>query len=399
MKKVNVVIVGGGIVRLSTAYNLLQRHQTKKVIVLEKEAEVAFHQTGRNSGVLHSGIYYEPGSLKARNCQEGKIAMQAFCDEQDIPYKICGKVIVATNKEEMPRLNSIYQRGQANGVACTMIGPEQLKELEPWVAGIQAIHVPEAGIVDYKEVCQRLVKCIISKGGEVVTKCQVKAIETQGQIVRVTCQSSVLESDYLINCAGLHSDRVARLSGSKPEAKIVPFRGEYYELKSRVHHLCRGLIYPVPDPEFPFLGVHFTRMVSGGVECGPNAVLALAREGYRKTDINFRDFFESITYPGFLRLARKYWRVGLEEMWRSLSKEAFVRALQKLVPEITSSDLEAAPSGIRAQALNPLGSLVYDFDIKESHRILNVCNAPSPAATAALNVGRLIVDKLNNQLE
>ena len=399
MKKVDVIIIGGGIIGLSTAYNLLHRHQTKNVVVLEKEAKVAFHQTGRNSGVLHSGIYYEPGSLKARNCQAGKIAMQEFCDEQDIPYKICGKVIVATNKAEIPRLTLIHQRGQANGVTCAMIGPERLKELEPWVAGIQAIHVPEAGIVDYTKVCQKLVKCIVEKGGQVITKCQVTAIEPRDQIVRVSSQSGLFESDFLVNCAGLHSDRVARLSGVKPEAKIVPFRGEYYALKCHVHHLCRGLIYPVPDPNFPFLGVHFTRMVSGGVECGPNAVLALAREGYRKTDINLRDFFESITYPGFLRLARKYWRVGLEEMWRSLSKDAFVQALQKLVPEITASDLEAAPSGIRAQALSPLGNLVYDFDIQESHRVLNVCNAPSPAATAALNVGRLIVDKLNDRLK
>ena len=278
---------------------------------------------------------------------------------------------------------------------CTLVGPERLRELEPAVRGIQAIHVPEAGIIDYTQVCEGLVRCLQESGGEVITNSRVKAIASNASKVRLqTSQGGIFEAGHVVNCTGLQSDRMARLSGARPEARIVPFRGEYYELKPEAHHLCRGLIYPVPDPSFPFLGVHFTRMIAGGVECGPNAVLAFAREGYRMTDVNLRDLFESVTYPGFLRLARKYWRVGLEEMWRSISKRAFVRALQRLVPEITARDLNPAPAGIRAQALNRQGSLVYDFEIREAARVLNVCNAPSPAATACLNIARLIVDRL-----
>ncbi len=385
---------------LATAYNLTQRFPGKKVLILEKEAEVARHQTGRNSGVLHSGVYYQPGSLKAQNCLEGKRLMQEFCDRQGIPYALCGKVIVAVDESERSRLKAIYQRGRANGVRCTMVRPERLKELEPAVRGIEAIHVPEAGIVDYKQVSQGLVRCVVDAGGQVVTNSRVNALRPNGAGVTVESQGGgTFQADYVVNCAGLHSDRVSRLSGTRPEAKIVPFRGEYYELKPGAHRLCQGLIYPVPDPSFPFLGVHFTRMIGGGVECGPNAVLALSREGYRKTDVNFRDLFESVTYPGFLRLTRKYWRVGLEEMWRSLSKKAFVKALRRLVPDIAASDLEPAPSGIRAQALSRAGSLVYDFEIQETPRVLNVCNAPSPAATASLNVGRLIVDRLAKRFD
>ncbi len=400
MEKAEVIIIGGGIVGLATAYDWTQRFPGKKVLVLEKEAEVAWHQTGRNSGVLHSGIYYQPGSLKARNCLQGKRIMQEFCDRQGIPYALCGKVIVAVDESERPRLRAIYQRGQANGVRCTRVGPERLKELEPAVRGIEAIHVPEAGIVDYKQVSQGLVRCLVDRGGEVITSSRVKAIEPNASGVRVeNHRGEVFEAKYVVNCAGLQSDRVTRLSGVRPEAKIVPFRGEYYELKPTAHHLCRGLIYPVPDPSFPFLGVHFTRMIGGGVECGPNAVLAFSREGYRMTDVNLRDVFESLTYAGFLRLSRKYWRVGLGELWRSLSKKAFVRALQRLVPDVSSSDLEPAPAGIRAQALSREGNLVYDFDIRETARVVNVCNAPSPAATAALNIGRLVVDRLARRFD
>ena len=394
IEKAEVIIVGGGIVGLATAYDLVQRYPGKRVLVLEKEAQVAEHQTGRNSGVLHSGIYYQPGSLKARNCREGKRAMQDFCDQEGVPYSLCGKVIVAVDESEKSRLRDIYRRGQANGVRCMIIGPERLKELEPKVPGVEAIHVPEAGIVDYKQVCKALVKCVIERGGQVITKSRVTAIQEINGGIRVNSQGVIFETDYVVNCAGLYSDRVTRLSGTKPEEKIIPFRGEFYELKSKAHHLCKGLIYPVPDPSLPFLGVHFTRMIGGGVECGPNAVLALAREGYRKRDINLLDLLESITYLGFLRLTRKYWRVGLEEIWRSFSKAAFLRALQRLIPEIELTDIESAPAGIRAQALSRAGNLVYDFKIQETPRILNVCNAPSPAATASLNVGRLIVDKL-----
>ena len=400
MERAEVIIVGGGIVGLATAYDLTRRFPGKRVLVLEKESAVARHQTGRNSGVLHSGVYYQPGSLKARNCLEGKRILQEFCDRQGIPYALCGKVIVAVEEAELPRLKAIYQRGQANGVRCTLVGPERLKELEPAVRGIRAIHVPEAGIIDYTQVCEGLVRCLQESGGEVITNSRVKAIASNASKVRLkTSQGGIFEAGHVVNCTGLQSDRVARLSGARPEARIVPFRGEYYELKPEAHHLCRGLIYPVPDPSFPFLGVHFTRMIAGGVECGPNAVLAFAREGYRMTDVNLRDLFESLTYPGFLRLARKYWRVGLEEMWRSISKRAFVRALQRLVPEITARDLNPAPAGIRAQAVNRQGSLVYDFEIREAARVLNVCNAPSPAATACLNIGRLIVDRLAARFE
>jgi (S)-2-hydroxyglutarate dehydrogenase len=392
--RADVAIIGGGIIGLASAWQLTRRHPGKTVLILEKEADLAHHQTGHNSGVLHSGIYYKPGSLKAINCREGKLAMQAFCKEEGLPYDVCGKVIVAVDESELLALERIYERGQANGVQCEIIDQPRLKELEPHAAGIKAIHVPEAGIVDYKQVCQRLAEKIQSAGGEIVTLCKVRGMPRHnGRVVLETTQGD-FEADYVINCAGLHSDRVTRLSGQPVEAKIVPFRGEYYELLPEAEHLCRNLIYPVPDPKFPFLGVHFTRMIHGGIECGPNAVLAFAREGYKKTDINLRDLFESLTYPGFLRMAMKHWRMGLGEQWRSISKGAFVKALQRLMPEIKKEHLRPAPAGVRAQALNREGSLVDDFVIAESERVLNVCNAPSPAATASLNIGRLIVEKL-----
>jgi L-2-hydroxyglutarate oxidase len=392
--RADVAIVGGGIVGLATAYRLSQSHPGKRVLILEKEADVAHHQTGHNSGVLHSGIYYKPGSLKAINCREGKLAMQAFCEEEGLPYDVCGKVIVALDESELAALERIYERGQANGVKCEIIDQPRLRELEPHAAGIKAIHVPEAGIVDYKQVCERLAEIIRQAGGEIVHHCKVQGMpQNEGRVVLETTNGDY-EADYVVTCAGLHSDRVAKLSGQAVEAKIVPFRGEYYELLPEAEHLCRNLIYPVPDPKFPFLGVHFTRMIHGGIECGPNAVLALAREGYRKTDINLKDLFESLTYPGFLRMAMKHWKMGLGEQWRSFSKGAFVKALQRLMPEIKKEHLRPAPAGVRAQALNREGSLVDDFVIVESDRVLNVLNAPSPAATASLNIGRLIVEKL-----
>jgi L-2-hydroxyglutarate oxidase len=394
MEEAAVGIIGGGILGLATAYQLTQRTPARRVVVLEKEAGLAHHQTGHNSGVLHSGIYYKPGSLKAINCREGKKAMEAFCATEGIDYEICGKVIVATNEKELPALQTIYERGQANGVTCALIDREHLRELEPAAAGIKAIHVPESGIVNYKQVCQRLAERIQERDGRIVTQAQVTGIRQQsGQVVLQT-RAGDFAVDYVVNCAGLHSDRMAALSGVRPGVKIVPFRGEYYEVKPQAQYLCRNLIYPVPDPSFPFLGVHFTRMIEGGVECGPNAVLAFAREGYTKADINLRDLAETLTYPGFLRLASKYWQTGMGEMWRSISKAAFVRALQHLIPEIREADLEAAPAGVRAQAIAPDGSMVDDFMIQETERMVHVCNAPSPAATASLNIGRLIVDKL-----
>ncbi|TAH34661.1 MAG: L-2-hydroxyglutarate oxidase [Planctomycetota bacterium] len=387
MPRHDVVIIGGGIVGLATAYQLLQRRPGTAVEVLEKESAVGRHQSGHNSGVLHSGIYYQPGSEKARNCREGKRAMEEFCGREGIPFEICGKLIVAVDAGQLPALERILQRGLANGVRCQLIERERLAELEPHAAGVRAIHVPEAGIVDYKSVCSRLRQRIEEAGGSVCTGARVTRLWSRPESVVVESDAGPREAVLAVNCAGLHSDRVARRGGRDPGARIVPFRGEYYELKPQARGLCRNLIYPVPDPSFPFLGVHFTRTIGGGVECGPNAVLAFAREGYRKRDVNLRDLFETLTYPGFLRLAARHWRTGAGEMWRSFSKSAFVRALQRLVPEIRAGHLEPAPAGVRAQALRPDGSLVDDFLILESERVLHVCNAPSPAATASLQIG------------
>jgi (S)-2-hydroxyglutarate dehydrogenase len=394
----DVAIVGGGIVGLATAYQLLDRFPGTQVVVLEKEREVAQHQTGHNSGVLHTGIYYKPGSLRAVNCRLGKLAMQQFCDREGIPYDLCGKVIVATNQSELPQLQRIYERGQANSVQCTLIDAARLKELEPHVRGVQAIHVPEAGIIDYRQVCDRLALRVQERGGTVLTQARVTSLFRRNGRMIVESTAGEVEARYVVTCAGLHSDRLTRLSGQTPVAQVVPFRGEYYELKPSVHHFCRGLIYPVPDPNFPFLGVHFTRMIHGGVECGPNAVLAFAREGYYRLSFNLFDFLESITYSGFIRLAWKHWRAGMAEMWRSFSKAAFVAALQKLIPEIQSEHLVPSPAGVRAQALLPNGELVDDFLILDNDLVVNVCNAPSPAATASLNIGRLVVDRLAQRL-
>jgi L-2-hydroxyglutarate oxidase len=394
MKRADVAIVGGGIVGLATAYQFTRRFPNRRAVVLEKEAGLAEHQTGHNSGVLHSGIYYKPGSLKAVNCREGKKALEAFCKDEGIDHDICGKVIVAVDEAELPALERIYERGRANGVACEIIDQARLRELEPHAAGVRALHVPETGIVNYRQVCQRLAERIRERGGEIVLRAKVTAVHSNGDGLAVTSTAGDVEARHFVNCAGLYCDRVTRLSGQRSEVKIVPFRGEYYALKPSAHHLCRNLIYPVPDPSFPFLGVHFTRMIDHGVECGPNAVLAFAREGYHKTDVNLADLMESLTYPGFLRLAARYWKTGLGEMWRSISKAAFVRALQRLLPAIRASDLEPAPAGVRAQAVAPDGSMVDDFLIQETERVINVGNAPSPAATASLNIGKLIVDRL-----
>jgi len=395
----DIVIVGGGIIGLATAFRLYERWPGQRILVLEKEADVAAHQTGHNSGVLHSGIYYRPGSLRAQNCRDGKLAMQEFCEREGVPFDICGKVIVAVSAEELPTLEGILKRGRANGVACEMIDAERLRELEPHAAGIRAIHVPEAGIVDYRQVCLKLAERITAAGCDVRCGVQVLGMTNTptGSILETTAGD--FSARWVVNCTGLYSDRVTRLSGVDPQLQIVPFRGEFYKLRPEAEHLCRTLIYPVPDTRFPFLGVHFTRVVHGGVECGPNAVLAFAREGYRKTDVNLRDLAESLCFPGFLRLAARHWRKGAGEMWRSLSKRAFVKALKRLVPEIECEHLEPAPSGVRAQALSRDGNLVDDFMIRESGCVVNVCNAPSPAATAALNVGRLVADRFTPRLE
>ncbi len=394
MKEARLAVIGGGIVGLAAAYQFVTRYPGQRVIVLEKEDSVGAHQTGHNSGVLHSGVYYKPGSLKAENCRLGKQAMETFCREQGIPYDICGKVIVAVDESELPMLERIYDRGQANRVACELIEPARLRELEPHAAGIRAIHVPEAGIVNYRRVSERLAELITEHGGEVLCRARVTNIRDEPQRILLDTEQGEVAADFAVNCCGLHSDRMSKLTGHRSEAKILPFRGEFYALRPESQHLCKNLIYPVPDPSFPFLGVHFTRMIDGGIECGPNAVLAFAREGYRKTDVNLTDLAETLTYPGFLRLAAKYWRVGAGEMWRSLSKAAFVKALQRLMPEIRSEHLVPARAGVRAQAISPQGDMVDDFVIHAASRVINVNNAPSPAATSSLNIGNIIVDKL-----
>lgn len=398
MHTADVAIIGGGIVGLATAYHLAQQHPDLSILVLEKESDVAKHQTGHNSGVLHSGIYYQPGSLKAKTCRKGKAAMEEFCTREGISYDLCGKVIVATAEKELPILGRIFLRGQQNGVSCKMIEVDELKEIEPHTAGIRAIYVPESGIVDYKEVCRALRKRIEEGNGTVLTNFQVVGIQKTRTEHVLRSPTDEARASYIISCGGLYADRLATLTGHPSGIQIVPFRGEYFELKPEAEYLCNGLIYPVPDPDFPFLGVHFTRMIQGGVECGPNAVLAFAREGYSKLKINLPDLKEIATYEGFQRLARQHWKQGLGELWRSFNKRAFVSALQKLVPAIESSHLVPAPAGVRAQAMNPDGTLVDDFLIIESEHIINVCNAPSPAATASLEIGKVVASKLTEKL-
>jgi len=390
----DILIIGGGIVGLATAYNLLQRYPDKAVAILEKEKNLALHQTGHNSGVLHSGIYYKPGSLKAITCRSGKKAMEQFCEREEIPYRICGKVIVALDENDLARLATLNERGRANGIQCRVIDRSVLRELEPHAAGRKAIHVPETGIVDFPQVCSRLAARIMEKGGRIFTRARVVGLREASNEVIVNSTLGDFSARYVINCAGLYSDHVASFVSPASPVKIVPFRGEYFQLKPEAEPLCKALIYPVPNPSFPFLGVHFTRQISGRVECGPNAVLAFAREGYRKKDINLCELFEILAYPGFLKLAGRYWPTGLAEMWRSASKTAFVKALQRLMPKITSDQLESAPAGVRAQAVALDGTMVDDFAFQETHRVVNVINAPSPAATAALSIGCSIVEKL-----
>ena len=395
----DVGIIGGGIVGLATAYQLSKKHPKLKLAVLEKETSLAKHQTGHNSGVLHTGIYYKPGSLKAINCRNGKKAMEQFCKEQGIEHELCGKIIVALNDEEIPRMQNIFQRGQENGVNCKIISREEMLEIEPHVAGVQAIHVPECGIVNYKQVCLRLGEIIQEKEeNKIFLGQQVTKIRNMATSLVVETDKQQIECKHLINCGGLHSDKLTKLGGQPPPAKIIPFKGEYFELKEDAKHLCKNLIYPVPDPAFPFLGVHFTRMIDGTVECGPNAVLAFGREAYGKFDLNLKDLLESITYPGFQKMAIKHWKMGWGEMWRSYNKGAFVKALRRLIPEIEAKNLLPAPAGIRAQAVSPRGALVDDFLIESNDRIINVCNAPSPAATASMNIGSTIMAQLEDRI-
>lgn len=383
-------IIGGGIVGLSTGLALGQRYPDSKILVLEKEKSWAHHQTGNNSGVIHSGIYYKPGSFKAKFSREGSRSMVEFCQTHGIAHEVCGKVIVATEDKELPLLENLYKRGLENGLNVTKISAEEVKEIEPHVSCLAGIRVPTTGIVDYKQVCQKYAELIQSQGGELRLNTKVeKILETpQGSVLETNNGS--FETRFVINCAGLHSDRVAKLGHVNPKAKIVPFRGEYYELVPEKRYLVKTLIYPVPNPNFPFLGVHFTRMIDGSVHAGPNAVLSFKREGYRKIDFDLRDFAEVMTYPGLWKLAAKHGNEGIKEIIRSFSKAAFVHSLQKLIPEVQAEDLVPTHSGVRAQALMDDGTLVDDFLIVNGQNAMHVCNAPSPAATASLEIGKAI---------
>jgi L-2-hydroxyglutarate oxidase LhgO len=389
----DLAIIGGGIVGLATALQTLRTRKGVRIGVLEKEPAIGRHQTGHNSGVIHSGIYYKPGSLKAKNCVAGAVAMVEFCEENQIPYDICGKVVVATDQSEVPGLEELMRRGTANGVpGIRMIGREELREFEPHCSGVSALHVPGTGIVNYALVAQKYAELIQAAGGRILQNCAVRGISQTGAETVLETTSGAVKAKRVINCAGLQSDRIMRLAGEDNGLQIVPFRGEYYEIVPARRSLVRNLIYPVADPRFPFLGVHFTRRISGGIEAGPNAVLALKREGYRKTDFNLKDAMETASFPGFWKMAAKYWRSGFGEYYRSLNKAAFTRALQKLVPEIQSNDLEPAGAGVRAQALDKEGRLLDDFSIVRSKQFIHVCNVPSPAATASLIIGKQIAE-------
>lgn len=395
-ENVDYLIVGGGLVGLATAFTILSQKPDKKVAVIEKESEVAFHQSGRNSGVIHSGIYYKPGSLKAQNCRLGKSLMEQFCSEHGIPWKTLGKVIVAVDEAEEKRLQMLLERGKANGVACELISKERLLEIEPEATtGKAAIHVPETGVVDYKDVARKLVSLIESKGGNVYLNTKLKSVKEEQSTLYVTTSTHDFVTKTLINCAGLYSDKVLSLCGGVPEAKIIPFRGEYYFLTPEAAHVCKTLIYPVPHPDFPFLGVHLTRSVHDEVDCGPNAVLAFAREGYTKGTINFQELFESILFPGFQKLVSKHLIYAFRELKQSFFKEAFVHAARRLVPNLHAKDFIPAPAGVRAQAVSREGKPVDDFLISRTKNAIHVLNAPSPAATSCLSIGRSIVGMLN----
>jgi (S)-2-hydroxyglutarate dehydrogenase len=396
----DIVIIGGGIVGLSTAMHATRALPQVRLLLVEKEDAVARHQSGHNSGVIHSGIYYKPGSLKARFCVEGAAAMVEFCREHNLPHEICGKVIVATREDEIPRLHVLLERGQANGLAgVRLLQQGEVREIEPHCSALLGILVPSTGIADYAAVSRKYAEIVIAQGGTVSTGTEVKRVSPRDSQMMVETTRGTFSAKYVINCAGLHSDRVSRMAGQKPEVKIVPFRGEYYFLIPEREHLVRTLIYPVPDPKFPFLGVHFTRRIQGGVDAGPNAVLALKQEGYKRTDFSLRDLAGTLAYPGFWHMAGKYWRDGASEYYRSLSKKAFVKALQQLVPEIVSSDLVPGGSGVRAQAVRPDGSLVDDFQFVLADKMLHVWNVPSPAATASLPIGRHIVELARRGME
>ncbi len=389
--KYDVVVIGGGIVGLATALQLQNNNSKIKLLLLEKESELAQHQTGNNSGVIHSGIYYKPGSLKATNCIRGYNLLVEFCRLNAIPFELCGKIIVATTEEEVPLLHNLFIRGEQNGLSdLKKINNEELKEYEPHVNGLEGVLVPQTGIVDFKLVARKYGELIQQKGGAIKLGEKVIEIQEGESEAVVVSQKESYSTKLVINCCGLYSDKVAKLTYPELQIKIIPFRGEYFKLKKEKEYLVKNLIYPVPDPNFPFLGVHFTRMAAGGIEAGPNAVLAFKREGYKKSDINLFELAEALAWPGFQKVAFKYWKTGMGEMYRSYSKTAFVKALQKLIPEIQKGDLEPGGAGVRAQACDRNGGLVDDFMIVEKERVINVCNAPSPAATSSLAIGETI---------
>jgi L-2-hydroxyglutarate oxidase len=396
----DITVIGGGIVGIATAMQVSKKYPNYRVGVVEKEDALAVHQSGHNSGVIHSGIYYAPGSLKAQNCVNGVQKLLTFCDENAIKYDLCGKVIVATSEAELPRLDELHRRGTANGVpGLEMIDRDRLLEIEPHSAGIRALWSPKTGIIDYTEVTRAYARHLQEQGGQIVLGARVENIHVGADHMHLATTQGDVQTKYLINCAGLYSDAVARMMGLSLGLRIVPFRGEYYFIRPESHHLVKGLIYPVPDPEFPFLGVHFTRTIHGGVEAGPNAVLALAQEGYTKTKFEPQELLGTLTYNGFWTMARKYWKTGMQEVYRSFSKSAFTKALQRLVPEITEADLQPGGAGVRAQAVEETGRLVDDFRIVETKGAIHVLNAPSPGATASLSISEGILAMAEKNFE